>query len=67
MKVTDAAKRKNISRAAVVFASSQDKIDMVRIGGTPHVINNDKFKNWTPKGKKDGSNTNRRSNQAQKL
>jgi len=49
LKTTNAAKQKNVSRAAVLFAAIRGRIDMVEIDGTPHVINNDKFHEWTPR------------------
>ena len=55
LKITNAAKQKNVSRSAVLFAGISGKIDIREIDGTPHVIDNFKFREWKPGGKKDAT------------
>ena len=55
LKVTSAARMKNISRSAILLAAARGKIDVRMIDGTPHIIKNDKFYNWTPREKKDAT------------
>ncbi len=51
LKVTNAAKKKNVSRAAVTQAVASKKIFQKMIDGTPHILENRAFEVWKP-GKK---------------
>jgi predicted DNA-binding protein (UPF0251 family) len=53
LKVTNAAKKKGVSRAAVTQAVAAGKIHQKLIDGTPYILENRAFENWKP-GKKEG-------------
>ncbi|OQA28721.1 MAG: hypothetical protein BWY57_03467 [Betaproteobacteria bacterium ADurb.Bin341] len=48
IKVTNAAREKGVARAAVYYALASGKITGERIAGTVMVVDNDKFRQWTP-------------------
>jgi len=48
IRITTAARQKGIARAAVYFAIATGKIDTATVDGTVMVVDNDKFRQWTP-------------------
>lgn len=53
LKVTNAAKIKGVSRAAVTQAVASGKIHSKEIDGTPYILINRAFENWKPGAKQD--------------
>lgn len=49
IRVTTAARLKNVSRATVYYAIASGTIDIHRVENTIHVVDNDRFKQWTPR------------------
>ncbi|KKL05928.1 hypothetical protein LCGC14_2601120 [marine sediment metagenome] len=52
LKVTNAAKIKGVSRAAVTQAVASGKIHQKMIDGTPYILENRAFEVWNPGVKK---------------
>lgn len=51
IRVSGAAESKGVSRASVYYAIAAGVLDTEKIGGTIMIIDNDKYRRWTP-GKK---------------
>jgi len=48
LKITTAARDKGVSRASVYFAIANGVLDAEKIGGTLMIVDNNKFRQWTP-------------------
>lgn len=52
LKLANAAKQKGVSRTAVLFAMDGGRLNGVVVDGTPHINNDQTFKNWKPRTRK---------------
>lgn len=48
IKVTTAARIKGVARASVLYAIYKQRLDTATVDGTVMVVDNDKFRQWTP-------------------
>lgn len=48
IRVTTAARIKGVSRATIYFAIASGVIDIHKVENTIHIVDNDKFRQWTP-------------------